>query len=346
MSKDVDIKGVYEVAIGVPDLMEQARFWIQFGYRIGKQGELSASEAKALYNVGSAVKSVQLLHQDADHGLVRLMQWEKPVNSGIGITSHLRQEGGRWTVALTDSTLNILNHAEDAKAKGLPWNSLYPHWLQIYPMDKGEPFMDLPIGVREAFISHPLCRVAPFERYNYEKKGYGTVNPASLLKTSQFTHFGTMIRRDDDSILDFYENTLGLMRQKEYVMEGGAAHCVKGAAEIFNLTGDEVYYVTDFDDPRSSMEIKNHRSGRLKFIRMKEECDMPEVWDRQRPGSLGMSLFTYRVRSASDFRERVIKGGATEITEISNNEFGKPSFSFIAPEGSSWNLIEDADVFD
>ncbi|MEM7500433.1 MAG: VOC family protein [Pseudomonadota bacterium] len=345
MAENVDIKGVYEVCIGVPDLIEQIRFWGQFGYRVGEQGALSAREAQALYGVDSDVKSVHLRHQDADHGLVRLMQWSRPKNSGIGITYDLRQEGGRWTVQLTESTLDILNHAEDAKGKGLPWNSLSPHWLQIYPMDKGEPFIDPPIGVREALIAHPLQRIAPFERYNYEKPGYGAIDPASFLKTSQFTHFGIMIRKDDDSILDFYESALGLMRQKEYVMEGGAAHCVKGAGDIFALQADEVYYVTDFDDPRSSLEIKQHRSGRLKFIRLKEECEMPVVWDRQRPGSLGMSLYTYRVRSAEDFRRRVADYGASNVTEVLPNEFGKPSFSFIAPEGSSWNLIEDADVF-
>ncbi|MEM9530915.1 MAG: VOC family protein [Pseudomonadota bacterium] len=345
MNNDVDIKGVYEVGIGVPDLIEQIRFWSRFGYRVGSQGELSATECAALYGVESAVKSVHLLHQDADHGLIRLMQWDKPTNSGIGITYDLRQEGGRWTVQLTDSTLELLNHAEDAKARGLPWNSLYPHWIQVYPMDKGEPFIDPPIGVREALIAHPLARIAPFERYNYEKPGYGTIDPHSFLKTSQFTHYGTMIRADDDSILDFYEKALGLLRQKEYVMEGGAAHCVKGAADIFALKENEVYYVTDFDDPRSSLEIKQHRSGRLKFIRLKEECDMPVVWDRQQPGSLGMSLFTYRVKSAEDFRERVIDGGASNVTDILPNEFGKLSFSFVAPEGSTWNLIEDPTAF-
>ncbi len=345
MQNDVDIKGVYEVCIGVPDLIEQIRFWGQFGYRVGAQGALAASEAKALYDVDSAVKSVHLKHLDADHGLIRLMQWDKPKNSGIGITYDLRQEGGRWTVQLTDSTLELLNHAEDARAKGQPWNSMTPHWIQVYPMDKGEPFMDPPIGVREALIAHPLQRIAPFERYNYEKPGYGTIDPASFLKTSQFTHYGIMIRKDDDSILDFYEQALGLLRQKEFVMEGGAAFCVKGAGDIFALREGEVYYVTDFDDPRSSLEIKQHRSGRLKFIRLKEEGDMPVVWDRQRPGSLGMSLYTYRVRSADDFRRRVLEHGATDVTEIVPNEFGRPSFSFIAPEGTSWNLIEDDDVF-
>ena len=155
-----------------------------------------------------------------------------------------------------------------------------------------------------------------------------------------------MIRQDDDHVLDFYEKALGLMRQKEYVVEGGAAFCVKGAAAVFDLRGDEVYYVTDFDDPRSSLEIKAHRSGRLKFIRLKKECDMPRVWDRQRPGSLGMSLYTYRVRSVENYRQRVMEHGATEVTEILDNEFGNLSFSFVAPEGSSWNLIQDDTVFE
>ena len=90
----VDIKGVYEVGIGVPDLIEQIRFWGRFGYRVGAQGSLSAAQARALYDVDSALHSAHLQHQDADHGLIRLMHWEKPKTAGIGITRNLRQEGG------------------------------------------------------------------------------------------------------------------------------------------------------------------------------------------------------------------------------------------------------------
>ena len=46
-------------------------------------GELSASEARELYGVSSKVRSIQLYHQDADHGLIRLRIGQKPTNDGL-----------------------------------------------------------------------------------------------------------------------------------------------------------------------------------------------------------------------------------------------------------------------
>lgn len=131
------IRGLYENCIGVPDLIFAIRFWGQFGYRIVDQGELDQGASNTLYKVDSAVESVRLRHGRSDHSYVRLMQWDTPRNPGIGITKTLRQDGGRWGVLLTRSVLNILNHVEDAQAKGEPWNYIFPHWLQVYAMDKG-----------------------------------------------------------------------------------------------------------------------------------------------------------------------------------------------------------------
>ena len=52
--------------------------------RAGRFGTLEAAAARALYGVDSTLRSVRLYHQNADHGLVRLMQWERPVNDGLG----------------------------------------------------------------------------------------------------------------------------------------------------------------------------------------------------------------------------------------------------------------------
>jgi len=78
-SAALSIAGIYEVCIGVADAIPQLQYWEQFGYRIGQIGELSASEARELYGVSSKVRSIRLYHQDADHGLIRLMIWEKPI---------------------------------------------------------------------------------------------------------------------------------------------------------------------------------------------------------------------------------------------------------------------------
>ncbi len=338
MNNQHDIRGVYESCIGVPNLIEAIRFWGQFGYKITTHGQLDASQAEALYGVSSAVKSVQLRHFNSDHSFIRLMQWDKPRNAGIGITKTLRQDGGRWGVMLTKSVLNILNHVEDAIAQGQPWNYIFPHWLQVYAMDKGQPFFDKPLGVREGIALHPFHRLALFERYNYEKPTYGVVDPNSFLQASQFTHHGILIRDDNPDSLKFYDETLGLLRQKEQTL-GGKPTCSSGNKETFALDDDEIYYIHDFDDPRSSLDIKGHLSGRLKIVRMHKSSDMPDVYEQSSPGALGMTLFTYQVRDINAFREKVIKGGATQVSEVVENEYGAPSISFVAPDGNHWNLV-------
>ncbi|MDE0453857.1 MAG: VOC family protein [Gammaproteobacteria bacterium] len=338
MTETSQIRGLYESCIGVPDLVEGTKFWGQFGYKVTRQGSLSARAAKGLYGVDSALTSVQMQHLDTDHSFLRLMQWDKPVNAGIGITKHLRQDGGRWGVVLTRSILNILNHVEDAIALGQPWNYIIPHWLQVYAMDKGQPFFSNPIGIREGIVTHPFHRLALFERYNYEKPTYGLIDDDSFLKTSQFTHHGIMIRSDDPSKLAFYDRCLGLLKQKEHSL-GGKPTCAPGNKATFALSDDEVYHIHDFDDPRSSLDISGHLSGRLKIVRMAESAEMPDVYDKCRPGALGMSLFTYQVRDIDDYRARVIDGGATDVTDVCGNEYGAPSISFVAPDGNAWNLV-------
>lgn len=340
MTNTHQIRGLYENCIGVPDLIAAIRFWGQFGYSIVDQGHLEKEAASKLYAVDSAVRSVRLRHGTADHSFIRLMQWDAPRNSGIGITKTLRQDGGRWGVVLTQSILNILNHVEDAQARGEPWNYIFPHWLQVYAMDKGEPFFDAPIGVREGIACHPFWRLALFERYNYEKPTYGVIDESSFLKTSQFTHHGIMIRADSAEDLHFYDEVLGLLKQKEHTL-GGKPTCSSGNKETFALSDDEVYHIHDFDDPRSSLEVSGHRSGRLKIVRMATEAEMPDVYDKSRPGSLGMSLFTYQVKNIEDYRQRVAKGGASGVTEIVNNEFGDPSIVFTAPDGNVMMLVGD-----
>jgi len=338
MATNHPIRGVYESCIGVPDLFESIRLWHQFGYHLVGHGSLDAAEANKLYGVNSALESAQLRHKECDHSLIRLMKWDRVRNNGIGITRNIRHDGGRWGVLLTRNILNILNHVEDAIAQGQPWTYIFPHWLQVYAMAKGEPFHDRPIGVREGLALHPFYRLALFERYNYEKPTYGDIDDHSFLRTSQFTHHGILIRADDGTALDFYDKCLGLLKQKEHLL-GGKPTCSSGNKAAFGLDDKEQYYIHDYDDPRSSLEIAGHVSGRLKIVRMASSAEMPEVYDLCSPGSLGMSLFTYQVRDIEDYRRRVLDGGATQVSEIRDNELGAPSITFKAPDGNAMGLV-------
>ncbi len=87
-SEQHTIQGIYEVCIGVAEPISAIQYWQQFGYRIGNTGELNAAEAYKLYGVNSALRSIRLYHQNSDHGLIRLMIWQNPINPGLGISFH------------------------------------------------------------------------------------------------------------------------------------------------------------------------------------------------------------------------------------------------------------------
>ena len=209
------IEGIYEVCIGVEDAIPQIQYWEQFGYRIGRIGKLAQASANRLYGVDSAVQSIRMFHQDADHGLVRLMVWDSPVNQGLQMDS-MKVKGNRWATSLTEDILNILNHAEGAEATGYPIRYTPSSWEVIYQQEgKAAPFVDPTVGVREMLLLQPLTRQVFFERFNYTMPNYGKINPSSLLRASQITHMGAIVQDDSKEILRFYDQVLGLLRVRD-----------------------------------------------------------------------------------------------------------------------------------
>ena len=102
----------------------------------------------------SALKSYRLYHQSADHGMVRLMIWERPLGAGLG-TAPLKVLGSRWTAALTEDIVRIANHAYVAQRKGLPIRYIPPQWTVIYGDDDLKPFQGKLVGVREMLLFRP-----------------------------------------------------------------------------------------------------------------------------------------------------------------------------------------------
>ena len=110
---------------------------------------------------------------------------------------------------------------------------------------------------------------------------------------------------------------------------------------MFDLQVGEKFFVTAFDDPRSSVtDLQAARSGRLYIVRFPETKSLPNRFEMAQPGCLGMSLYTYRVNDIAAYRERVQTSSAQAVTEIFENEFGDRSFSFTAPDGYFWTLVE------
>jgi uncharacterized glyoxalase superfamily protein PhnB len=266
------------------------------------------------------------------------MEWDEPTSDGLG-TQSMKAEGTRWGTTLTEDVLRLANHAEAAEAAGLPIRYVSPQWSQIYETSETAPFLKPMPGVREMMVLRSRVRHVFYERFNYTIPHYGTVNENALFRTSQVTHVGVVIRDDDKEALRFYDQVLGLLRARDdntVTYEEATA-----SRRIFDLNPGEQYTTTDFDDPRSSgTNFQKMRSGRLKIIRFPEDTEMPTVYDRARPGALGMSLYTYRVRDLDAYHVRVRESNATNVTSIVENAFGERSFSFVAPDGYFWTLLE------
>jgi catechol 2,3-dioxygenase-like lactoylglutathione lyase family enzyme len=338
MAQENSIGGVYEIGIGTRDADSLVKYWERFGYRVGKTGELNEKEAAKLYGVKSKLKSIRLLHQDADHGLIRIMVWENPINEGLHL-SRMNVLGNRWGAMMTGDIYNLQNHAEEAIAQKLPLFMVPPERAEIYRLEKRPmPFLENYATVREMCLIQPETRQILFQRFGYNLKNYGKIDEQSFFKSSQITHVGMVIYRNQENI-DFYGKVLGLLKVKENE-NFDSDFTNQSSRAIFSLNPQQKYGATDFDNPKSSKNPAEALSGRLKIIWFSPESKLDNKFDYSKPGSLGYSLYTYRVKGIEKYREKVEQSKATGVTEIQQNEFGEKSFSFIAPDGYFWTILE------
>ena len=337
---DGSVGGLYEACVGVNDLAEAIDFFAAFGCRAGTTGEISAQQAQCLYGVNSALRSVRLQHQSADHGLLRLMQWDQPRNDGVGLADNLRCIGSRWGVRLTANSYNIVNHVERARQAGMAVNMIAPQLVVIDEVSgrlTSRPFRDPIVGVREMVLLTQYSRQVLFERFGYESPLYGQIDMQSLLRTSQHTHCGLMIADDDPAILDFYEELLGLKRTFDDMTP---YENTSGSRAIFGLEPGEGFHMVDFDDPRTGMTLAERRSGKLKCVRFAAGAKIADCRDRSRAGSLGYSLYTWRVANLLSIWKRAASCGGTAISDICCDEFGAQSFTLNAPDGYQCLLLQ------
>ena len=105
----------------------------------------------------------------------------------------------------------------------------------------------------------------------------------------------------------------------------------------------EYYVTTNFDDPRSSTNVQEYRSGRLHIQRFPADVELPNITKECRPGCLGPCLYTLRAADVAAVRDKV--AAARGVTEVSGascvpNEFGEAAFSFVSPDGYMWNMLQ------
>jgi catechol 2,3-dioxygenase-like lactoylglutathione lyase family enzyme len=334
------IGGIFEICIGVrtADVPAQIRYWEQLGYRVGSEGTLAAAAAQKLYGVASNLKAIRLLQQDSDHGLIRLLVWDQPVNEGLGLT-RLIAPGSRWTSTLTRDVLNLYNHAEAAVRAKMPIHVVPPQWSEIYKLEQSAPFTGEIVGVRELIVLQPYTRQMFFERFGYTAPNYGKINEAAKFKTSQVTHSGLVFASDDPNAVRFYGDVLGL---KLTVVEKKTTYedLDPSSRNLYDLKPGEFYYGTTVDDPRAGNTPDKAISGRMLVRRLPVSAARENLIARASPGSLGLSLYTYRVQGIVTYHAKVKASAARNVTALLRNEFGEPSFSFTAPDGHVFTLVE------
>ncbi len=336
MSDPAVVGGVYEVGVGVPDIAEAIRYWTLFGYRAGPRGALSAADAARLYGVDSALVACRLLHQDADHGLVRLMQWGTPRGPGLG-TIPLRTPGNRWAVAKTNAVMQVANFAAALQARGEAVHTIGPVFHPIPDPDRAaDPFADEVRCKREFIFFQPHSRHVLVQRFAHDIPHFGAFNNDCRFRASQFTQVGLCVAEADAGKLDFYEDVLGLHRHDvDYVAKKDSMPAI-----VVPLGDGELLKESDFDDVRPGDPPGMQRSGKLRVFRITGDTGGANRVADSAAGNLGFSLYTYRVTDIAAMRDTVVAGGASAVTPVRPDEFGVPSFSFAAPDGYFWTFLQ------
>lgn len=328
---------VYEATVGVPDLADGLRFYENLGFSAGPMGRLSRQEARRLYGVDSSLSAIRLFHQNADHGLIRLMQWEEPTGPGLGLAP-LSALGSRWATHRTDDLAHLEFHAraalsqEDGNCRmvgpiGGPRPKREAHF-------KVRPFWDSIRGVREFGLFLPHSRHIFYSQYAFRVPHEAVVNSNCLFRTSHMARVGLIIQQDAQ-VLDFYVELFGMKRMAKPGVGDDNARAMYDLPD-----GDIEWHYYMVEDERSSRTDYNRTlPGRIVVLQFGPRVKLADMRSESSMGCLGMSAYGFHVAELPDvekLRERVGRSAASEVGPVCANEFGEPSFSFQAPDGYGW----------
>jgi catechol 2,3-dioxygenase-like lactoylglutathione lyase family enzyme len=332
------VGGIFDAAIGVTNLVQEISYWALFGYHEAERGRLEAAAARALYGVDSALTAVRLQHGESDHSYIRLMVWDRPLGRGLRFAP-LRASGSRWLVFKTRDFSEVLNHCELSQDRGGEIFFTQP-FFQLVPIDEDrtQPFRGSITGYREFTIFRPESRQVVFKSFGYDRSSYGTYDNVCQFRCTEFVHCGMFHVAADDSRVAFYGDVLGLKREELGVRVGRDS---KGGRIQFPITESERVHMVDFCDRRTpSNDPNGWLPGRLKTFRLEPSSQNEDSLAVSRPGHLGVSLYTYRVDDIGGMHRKVATSGGSKLSAIWLDEFGARAFSFVAPDGYFWTLIE------
>ena len=282
------VGGVFEIGVGVPDVAEALAYWEAFGYREGSRGQLSATQARALYGVDfgarirAPVASGCRSWARAPHG-VGAADW--PGKSDLQTCA---RPGNRWAVAKTRDVMSVANHARVVEDRGDPIN-LTELIFRVTGPGELKPFREPFECKREVMLFLPHSRHVLVQRYEHDLPNFGNYNRDSFFQASQFTQVGLCYAGEDGAALDFYDGVLGLKRSgdRRVVAEAGGI-----VALMLPMKAGEELMETDFDDVRWGPGPDEQLSGKLRIFRVPGARAEEDIVADSGPGNLGFSLYT------------------------------------------------------
>jgi uncharacterized glyoxalase superfamily protein PhnB len=325
---DTGISGVYEVFLATDKPEQTLRYFGEFGFTVRDSAAFTAAQAKELYGVDSKLKSYRLQNGEVDsHGLLRVLVWEKPLGAGVGYGVP-ETIGSRMAVMMTRDVIRLVDVFKAERAQAKPWLAMEPIFDDLYKMgDKSPDFFNRPVGVRETVVYGELMNHVFFQRYGYAIPGYGTINPAAPLQTSEFTHHDFFIVGPTMDVTNYYRDVLGFKPEKDAEVDGD---WLKGPQRVFDMPAGYSHIYKGFVSP-------NNVCGKLKFFI--PQAPKPDRSSRQRVGELGItlhSLYTAKLEMVLD----LAKKQGLKPTAALKNEFGERCFVFKGPDGATWQIIE------
>lgn len=332
---DTGISGVYEVVVGVEDASVQIAYFKPFGFTVISETEISAKQSKALYGVDSAAKIYRLQSGDIDsHGLMRLIEWEKPLGPGVGYAPP-ETVGQRLAVMRTKDIVRLYDVFEDMRTKAeQPWYPTKPVYDDLYDLDGGEYSIETRrVGVREMASYGESFNHVFFQRYGYTIPGYGTIGNAPL-QTSEFTHHDFVVAGDLSEITAYYVDVLGFKAENDPSLDGDY---YAGPRVVFDMEPGEAHWYRGFVSP-------NNICGKLKFFASRDPGYVRDRSANQRLGELGITMHTLFTPKLGMVHAAAKKGGLSP-SKIMENEFGEQSFVFTGPDGATWQILEAPESF-
>jgi catechol 2,3-dioxygenase-like lactoylglutathione lyase family enzyme len=329
---DTGVSGVYEAMVGAADETAVLAHFALFGFKEVKRANLDASRAKQIYGVNSALTSIRLQNGAVDsHGLLRVLVWQSPQGKGVGYASP-ETIGQRLSVMMVNDIVRLDDVFKDARAAGESWLPITPVFADLFGQTEGKPGLsNRRVGVRESGVYGELFNHVFFQRYGYQIKGYGTLNPEAVLIASEFTHHDFIIRTDMDASTAYYSDVLGLKLEKPTSLDGD---WLEGPKRVFGMADGATHYYRGFVSP-------NNICGKLKFFRPRDIRT-----DRSTDvhiGALGNNLHSLFVRDVRAVQLAAKRAGI-KTSAVQKNEFGELSFVFQGPDEVNWQILETPEL--